>query len=386
MSLLNQSEGIDLDNKIDGLTFFTINTKISSGKMHGQSNNMKPLGFVAISSGGYTGISEIYAATYISIGLESIFEYLNHQLKGKTINETLVILEGLSIPFVSRNGIFKASLGCLENAFLDLCAKMKDIPLYKLFKNSSHFPKIYASGGSVICSEDDIAKESREINAMGFAGYKIRVGLQPWDADKKRVQAIDNTIKNKMVDAICGTRVPFWTYDDARKKLPFLEDESIYWLEEPLYPDNFSEYAKLQENTKIHIAAGEAYSGFGELRNLLDIGNIDIIQFDACHSGGFSVCRDISDLSIKKNRKTAIHIWGSAVAINTNFHLALSLSTLDFLEKPLIELELDSLLGQQYTDLDSLKKTIIEKPGIGIEIGDFKNIKIDNSFGFEYKW
>ena len=153
-----------------------------------------------------------------------------------------------------------------------------------------------------------------------------------------------------------------------------------------MYPDDYLDYSQLQKNSNIHIAAGEAYSGYGELKNLVDVGNIDVIQFDACHSGGFSVCRNISEYAILKNKKTAIHVWGSAVAINTNFHLALTLNKLDFLEKPLIELEVDHMINQKFVNLDSIKETIFEKPGIGIDIKDFDKVNISNSYGFEYKW
>lgn len=386
MSYLESIDGIDLDKEITGINFFTINTKISSGKMHGQLNNKKPLGFVTISIDGFTGISELYAATYLSIGLKSIFEYLDHSIRGKSIKETSNILGQLSIPFVSRNGIFRACSGSLENAFLDLCAKIKDIPLYKMLSTNSTFPKIYASGGSVICSKEEIKEEGSQVELLGYEGYKIRVGLQDWNIDKERVKAMNNLKIYKMVDGICGTRVPCWTYEDVIKKIKFLENENIYWLEEPLHPDNYQDHNLLQTRTSIHIAAGEAYSGFGELKNLIDIGNIDIIQFDACHSGGMSICKSISDYSTNKNKKTALHVWGSAVAINTNFHLALALGSLDFLEKPLIELEIDKLIGQEFITLDKLKNSIQNKPGIGIEMKDFKNIEINNSFGCEYKW
>ena len=93
---------------------------------------MSSLGFVTISAGGYTGISEIYAATYISKGISSIYEHLNYYFEGKTIKQTISVIDNLNIPFVSRNGLFKASLGSLENAFLDLCAKMKKVPLFYL--------------------------------------------------------------------------------------------------------------------------------------------------------------------------------------------------------------------------------------------------------------
>lgn len=377
---------IDLEQKINGISFFSVNTKIASGKMHGQSGNIKPLGFVTISVNNKTGISEIYAATYISIGLKSIFEYLDHLLKDKSLKDAIDIFENLQIPFVSRNGLFKACIGALENAFLDMCAKLENLPLYKFLESDKEFPKIYASGGSVICSPKEIEEESYQVENEGFEGYKIRVGLQSWETDKKRIEAMKDSSINKMVDGICGTRFPCWSVDDVIPKISFLEDQNIYWLEEPLYPDNYFDHARLQEKTSINIAAGEAYSGFGEFRNLIDIGNINIIQFDACHSGGISLCKKISEYCNNKNKKSAIHVWGSSVAINTNFHLALSIKELDFLEKPLIGLEIDRLIQQEYSGLENLKNTIINRPGIGIEIEDFSDVSIDNCFGYEYKW
>lgn len=379
-------QGIDLDQKITGISFFSVNTRISSGKMHGQSKNIKPLGFVTISVHNKTGISEIYAATYISIGLKSIFEYFDHILRGKNLSEARDVFVNLEIPFVSRNGLFKACFGALENAFLDMCAKLNDVPLYKFLGGDEEFPKIYASGGSVICSPAEIEEESCLVESSGYNGYKIRVGLQSWGMDMQRIEAMKKIAVNKMVDGICGTRNPCWTIDDVMSKISFLEDQNIYWLEEPLYPDNYSDHARLQDSTSVNIAAGEAYSGFGEFKNLVDIGNINIIQFDACHSGGLSLCQEISNYSRSRNRKTAIHVWGSSVAINTNFHLALSIKELDFLEKPLIELQIDELIHQEYRGLENLKNTILEKPGIGIEIEDFANVPVGNCFGYEYKW
>ena len=379
-------QGIDLDQKITGISFFSVNTRISSGKMHGQSKNIKPLGFVTISVHNKTGISEIYAATYISIGLTSIFEYFDHILTGKNLSDARDIFVDLKIPFVSRNGLFRACFGALENAFLDMCAKLNDVPLYKFLGGDREFPKIYASGGSVICSPAEIEEESCIVESNGYDGYKIRVGLQPWGMDMERIEAMKKITINKMVDGICGTRNPCWAIEDVISKISFLEDQNIYWLEEPLYPDNYLDHALLQDSTSVNIAAGEAYSGLGEFKNLVDIGNINIIQFDACHAGGFGLCQEISNYSRSRNRKTAIHVWGSSVAINTNFHLALSIKELDFLEKPLIELQIDEMIHQEYRGLENLKNTILEKPGIGIEIEDFVNVSVDNCFGYEYKW
>ncbi len=383
---LNKIKKVDFEKKISSIGFFIIDTKISSGKMHGQANNIKPIGYVTISSENVTGISEIYASTYISHGIKSIYEYMDFVFKNKTLKDASEIFDNFSIPFVSRNGLFKACFGSLENAFYDLCAKLEDKPLYQIFGSKKDFPKIYASGGSVICSKEEIEKESLEVEDSGFQGYKIRVGLQGWDEDQGRIQAMGDSSLVKMVDAINGTRFPAWNLDDVEEKIPFLESQNIYWLEEPLYPDEYKDHAKLQDKCSFHIAAGEAYSGYGEFKNLIDIGKIDIIQFDACHSGGISLCKKVSEYAEKNKRKNAIHVWGSAVAINTNFHMAIALGNIDFLEKPLIELEIDDKLNNEFVDLKSLKNTILEKPGIGIEINDFKEIETSSNFGFEYRW
>ena len=296
------------------------------------------------------------------------------------------IFDNFSIPFVSRNGLFRACFGSLENAFYDLCAKLEKKPLYQIIGSKKDFPKIYASGGSVICSKEEIEQESVKVLDYGFQGYKIRVGLQEWDIDQSRIQAMGDSSIIKMVDAINGTRIPTWSLNEVEEKIPFLESQNIYWLEEPLYPDEYANYAKLQNKCSFHIAAGEAYSGYGEFKNLIDIGKINIIQFDACHSGGISLCKKVSEYAEKNKRKNAIHVWGSAVATNTNFHMAIALGNIDFLEKPLIELEIDDKLNQEFVDLSGLKNTILEKPGIGIEINDFKEIETSTDYGFEYRW
>ena len=141
--LLSKTDGIDFEKKISNVNFFVIDTKISSGKMHGQADNIKPIGYITISCENVTGISEIYASTYISHGIKSIYEYMAFVLNNKTLYDAIEIFDNFSIPFVSRNGLFRACFGSLENAFYDLCAKLENKPLYQILGSEKDFPKIY---------------------------------------------------------------------------------------------------------------------------------------------------------------------------------------------------------------------------------------------------
>ncbi len=383
---------IDLENheneKILRIKYKVVNSEIYS-KMHGQSKNIKPIGYIIIESENHKGISEIYVSTYISYALNSIFEFLDDQFAGKNIAEFLVELEHFSIPFSSRNGILKACIGCIENACLDLIARIREVPLHKLITARESKPRFYASGGSVIYEPDEISIESEKVIDEGYSGYKIRVGKFSWKKDIKRIDAIkESSNVCKMIDGICGTRNPCWSLDDVLDKIEFFKNSNIYWLEEPLHPDNLLDHAILQDKASFDIAAGEAYSGYGELLNLIKIGNINQIQFDACHSGGISTCLEIAKECKKNEKKCSIHVWGSLVAQMVNYHLSKSIPNIDFLEVPLIDLEINNFLYKDKNEVGLLNIILEMKdlPGIGIDPNIIENISSNFKKGYEYKW
>ena len=53
---------------------------------------------------------------------------------------------------------------------------------------------------------------------------------------------------------------------------------NIFWLEEPLRPDDYEGYRRLSEATEIRIAAGEEESNRGSYLELMDKGKIDVVQ------------------------------------------------------------------------------------------------------------
>ncbi len=375
-----------MPKKIVSIDYKVISTEII-GKIHGQQSNSKPIGYIIVSDGEISGISEVYLSTYFSVYANSIFNFFNDKFAGEICDDILRRINNFSIPFVSRNGIFTSCLGCFENALLDLAAKQKGLPLYEFLnsENLDHAFKYYASGGSVIMSSEEIIDEIGIISAQNFDGYKIRIGLKSWDEDMERVDAASRYNGYVMVDGICGTRNPPYNLQEALSVSEYLIEKEIYWFEEPLHPDNYAEMKILQENSSINIAAGEAYSGIGEFQNFINFAKTNYVQFDACHSGGISSCREINKLSKDRHKRTAIHVWGSAIAKLTNYHLALSLDQLDFFEIPLIRLGIDEAFDCVIDSKDDLQK-FIDKPGIGIDI-EIENLhEIEFEPGSEYSW
>ena len=82
---------------------------------------------------------------------------------------------------------------------------------------------------------------------FGFNSYKMRVGLQQWKNDIKRVNKANQLLATDkiMVDAIMGTLVNKWTFEEAAIKVKDLQRFNLEWIEEPLNPSNLMEYKKL---------------------------------------------------------------------------------------------------------------------------------------------
>lgn len=354
--------------------------------MHGQLSN-KVVGFIVSSDGDSFGISEVYLSTYVSNSVQGIIEFISKELIGNDIDKVIDYLNNLRIPFAARSGAYKSLIGCMVNSILDLKAKILKVPMYQLLDKSSsidNFPKIYASGGTVIMTPSELKSEHNEVVSEGYDGYKIRIGLNSMENEIERINSVRDTDLDLMIDAIGGTKTPPYKTEEIIDLANKLGDIDIFWFEEPIDPDDFSGMNLLKKTLDISFAGGEAYSGYGEFLNFINYSNFDVIQIDASFSGSFFECSKVSKFAKSKNRLTASHVWGSAVTRMMNLHLAVACK-FDYIENPLIHTEVDSLFNINLSDPQSFKG-LLEGHGIGIEYNPDIINKYRFKEGTEYTW
>ena len=365
-----------------------LSSPIRGAKIHGQSQGVKTIAIIEAKAEGFSGLGEAYVGIYIPELTSKIVNQISLSFIGKDVSESINLIKEFKAPFVSNAGIYKSILGAIEISLYDLKSKIDDIPLYKCFSEEACLPKLYASGGSVITTPKDLDDDLSLAKSKQIESFKMRVGKQPWKEDLERVNHVrsNNSDMCLMVDAISGTRDPMWSLEESIEKFKSLEDFDLTWLEEPLSPERLDEHLLLKNSINIPLAAGEAYSSETEFYGLIHSANIDIVQFDVTHSGGFSVANKVHKLAALDNKKSAFHVWGSLVAQMANYHLALSMKDLFYFEVPLLELELnDSLIKSEETIFDLVKK-IPEEPGLGLHLNEETLNKYGYVPGTEYKW
>ena len=361
---------------------FSLSSPYGSGKVLGQPAGVKSIGIVEVTTElGIKGIGETYAGVYSPELIGPVTEFLSEFVVGCMVGDELIIPTLTEIPFIGRNGLLRSIASAIDIALWDLRGKILELPANQLITTEPRKSvEVYASSGSAALSPDEIRDDVTSILDKGHIAYKMRVGYQDWASDLKRVEIACNTLGKAdiMVDAIMGTLRPAWKAATAIRRASDLEKYNLRWLEEPVFPDDVLALAQVRQKSNIPIAAGEAYSGWGEYQNILAANAVDVLQFDATHSGGISACVSLSAESKMKKLDSAVHVWGSAVAVSANAHLALACSDIGILEIPMVHLEITEKI---WTEAPVIKDGLYhasDYPGLGVEISE--NIK--NTYKF----
>ena len=214
-----------------------------------------------------------------------------------------------SSSFYGRRGVFVMALSGVDNALWDIFGKHADQPVYQLLGGTTkdRIPVYQTGGPETIQSGLD----------LGIRQFKIvvRDGLFEGEAGKqKTVDMVKSTREfvgpevSIMLECIARWNDVEYTIDMARRLAPY----NLYWIEEPLSPDNILGYERLvREIDTTRIANGEhEYTRFG-FAELIRHNAADVLQPDVCWSGGVTSLRKIGAMAAAHGLEFTPHRGGS---------------------------------------------------------------------------
>jgi|TARA_R110000822_G_scaffold114199_2_gene245670 L-alanine-DL-glutamate epimerase-like enolase superfamily enzyme len=340
--------------KISKVIGYGLSSPVKGGHTYyGYQSDTKNIGIIEVHTEcGMIGYGETYAGVYCAELIQPTVKYLESYLIGSQITNANILD---SIPYIGRSGLIKCITSGIDIAIYDILSKAENKPLYEYLGGNYEIPT-YASNGSAVFTPNQIEQDVKMILDNGYTAYKMRIGLQSRDIDLQRLHTARKHLGHHklMVDAIMGTNPNKWDYKTARQWSKDLEEFDVCWLEEPFTPTDIPNYTNLCSNSNIPIAGGEALNQMLEFDLYKDMKAVDIIQPDVTNSGGIKECIAIVNKFGKQN--TAMHVWGSRVAINANKHFAKAFDV-SYLEVPMMELQIN----------DEIQSDNI---GIGIYISD----------------
>jgi len=170
------------------------------------------------------------------------------------------------------------------------------------------YPAYTTSAGWLGYPDDKILRLTSEARAAGWNAIKIKVGRSLHD-DVRRCALIRDALGptgRLMVDAN-----QVWEVDQAITWIRALQRFDLWWVEEPVHPDDILGHRKIIEAVdSVRIATGEHCHNRVMFKQFLMAGAIDVVQADACRLAGLSEAMAVLLLAAKYNRPVCPHAGG----------------------------------------------------------------------------
>jgi len=339
--------------KITNVEAFWLRCPIPKEKQHfsdyGLLTNFDMTLVVITTEDGLQGFGEAKAAVGSSGVCASIVSCIENELKpilmgkdAKNINrlweemyngtrDHYALSRGRRFPILGRRGLTVSAMSGIDTALWDLKGKALGVPVMDLLGGScrDQMPA-YASGGWA--DAENIGAQLNGYVAKGFNAVKMRVGIMDQTVQNSinRVRAAREALGPNiklMADAHGTFSVP-----EAKQFCRGVEDCNLYWFEEPISPDNRHGTAEVRASTAIPIAAGESeYTSF-DIRDLLEVRALDVIQPDAAIIGGISETMRVGHLASVHQLELAPHCWGSAFSFMAGLNVAFASAAATIIE------------------------------------------------------
>ena len=273
-----------------------------------------------------------------------------------------------------RGGVvLNTALSGIEQALWDIAGKELGAPVYRLLGGACRDQvQLYTHCGGR--SPDDLARNAQALVAKGWRALKIgSLGFEHFanegqcvESATRHVRALREAVGPEvmlMMDAH-GRHTPTQAIRLARALEPF----DLFFLEEPVPPDNVDAFKRLAEaGLNINIATGERLFTKWGYRELLERQYVDIIQPDVCHDGGILETRKIAAMAETYYVRVAPHNPNGPVATAASVQLGACLPNFVILEYALNQPWRDQVL-QKPLEIVNGYVALPTEPGLGVEL------------------
>jgi L-alanine-DL-glutamate epimerase-like enolase superfamily enzyme len=202
-----------------------------------------------------------------------------------------------------RLGLVACAL--VDTAVWDAVGKALGCPLWQLWGGyRSRLPMI-AIGGYYDPAMD-IAAEIAELQALGLAGMKFKVGGRSPEEDAARFNAARAAAGDDFVLAADANQA--WSRDEAIRFARLVADSNVRWFEEPCRWHNDRRAMRdVRYMAGVRVCAGQSELSAAGCRDLMVEGAIDVCNFDASWSGGPTEWRRVAAMALAFDVAMAHH-------------------------------------------------------------------------------
>ncbi len=310
---------------------------------------------------GVTGRSYIFAYTPLALApIVSLVRNLEAVVKGDCV-APFEIEAKLQRTFrlLGAQGLSLMAMAGIDIAAWDARARAADLPLVRLLGGQPKPIPAYNSNGLGIIGPNRAAEEARQLVTPGFTAIKVRLGYPDIKADVAVVRAVRKAVGDDVL--LMSDYNQSLTIAEARHRVRHLDDEGLYWIEEPTRCDDYRGHAEIRKTARTPIQLGENCWGPHDMAKAVDAGAGDFFMPDAMRIGGVTGWLRAAALAEPIGLPASSHLYPEVSA-----HLLAVTPTSHWLEY----VDWASPILKEPLKIDRGHAVIPSAPGIGLEWDD----------------
>jgi mandelate racemase len=256
---------------------------------------------------------------------------------------------------IGVQGIVRMAMSLVDVAAWDAVGRAEGLPLVRCLGAEPRPIPAYNSNGLGLMPAAALADEAERLLEGGFRALKLRLGYATLEEDLVAVRAVRKRVPadvKMMVDYNQALTVP-----EALRRAGALDDEGVYWIEEPIRHDDYSGCAAIAAGISTPVQIGENFSQVHAMRAALAARACDYVMPDLERIGGVTGWQQASALASEASVPMSSHLYPEVSA-----HLLAATPTAHWLEY--VDW-MTPLLAEPLRIVDGMAVTS-EQPGLGL--------------------
>ncbi|ELZ24269.1 gluconate dehydratase [Halosimplex carlsbadense 2-9-1] len=284
----------------------------------------------------------------------------------------------------SVEGVTVSAISGIEVALHDLAGKIIEVPAYQLLggKYRDHM-RVYCDCHTEEEADPDACADEAErvVEELGYDALKFDLDvpsghekdranrhLRPGEIRHKAeiVEKVTERVKDRADVAFdCH-----WTFsgNSAERLAEAIDDYDVWWLEDPVPPENLEVQEKVTDSTTTPITVGENRYRVTEHRRLIEEQAVDIVAPDMPKIGGMRETRKIADVANQYYVPVAMHNVSSPVGTIASAHVGASVPNSLAVEYHSYELDWWEDLVEEDGLIEDGYMKVPEENGLGVTL------------------
>ncbi len=226
---------------------------------------------------------------------------------------------------IGVQGIVRMAMAGFDVAAWDALAIAAGWPLATLIGSKPKRIPAYNSCGLGLMAPQRVADEAEKLLAGGFRAVKLRLGYPTLEDDLAALHAVKKRLGSEIAVMVDYNQA--LSLAQALERGRALDQEGIYWLEEPIGHDDYAGNATLARELKTPIQIGENFSESAAMAVALAAGAADYVMPDLERVGGVTGWLRAAALAATHRVEMSSHLFPEVSA-----HLLAATPTAHFLE------------------------------------------------------